>query len=262
MFGMGMTLKPQDFVVVARHPEALVVGVVAQFVIMPLVAFVLCTVGNIPSEIAIGVILVGTCPGGTASNVITYLAGGNVALSVAMTTISTLLSPALTPLLTYLYAGTWISVPVTGMFFSIMQVIIIPIALGLGVRILFKEKIERVEKLLPSVSVVAIVIIIASITSANANTLATVGFFVLAVVMLHNGIGLALGYIVSALLGFGSTIRRTIAIEVGMQNSGLAVSLAVMHFGSLAALPGALFSIWHNISGSVVAWWWGKRYSK
>jgi BASS family bile acid:Na+ symporter len=235
MFGMGITLQPADFLVVVKFPLALIAGVVAQFVIMPLVAWALCMFFNLPPLLAVGIMLVGTCPGGTASNVITYLSKGDVALSVAMTTASTLLSPALTPLLTYLYAGRWVSVPVASMFVSIVQVIIIPVGLGIMVRLLLQKYIDRVLTLLPSVSVMAIVTIIAG---------------------MHNVGGLALGYAASALLGFDQKVRRTIAIEVGMQNSGLAVSLAIVHFEAIAALPGAIFSIWHNISGSLVAWWW------
>lgn len=259
MFGMGITLKPSDFVVVIQYPQALITGVVAQFVIMPLAAWLLCLLFNLPPLLAIGVILVGTCPGGTASNVITYLSKGDVALSVAMTTTSTLLSPALTPLLTYLYAGSWIPVPVFSMLISIFQIIIVPVGLGVGVRILLKEKIERVIAILPSVSVLAIVTIIAGITAANAHALRTVGVLTVIVVMLHNVAGLTLGYAAGLLCKCDERIRRTIAIEVGMQNSGLAVSLAIMHFEAVAALPGAMFSIWHNISGSIAAWWWRKR---
>ncbi len=259
MFGMGMTLQPSDFVVVVKYPLALVTGVVAQFIIMPLVAWLLCMLFNLPPLLAIGVILVGTCPGGTASNVITYLSKGDVALSVAMTTASTLLSPALTPLLTYLLAGRWVPVPVVSMVVSIVQVIIVPVALGIMVRLLLKKNIARVLMVLPSVSVVAIVTIIAGITAANAHALQSVGCMAVLVVMLHNVAGLGLGYGAAALMGFDNRVRKTIAIEVGMQNSGLAVSLAIVHFDALAALPGAIFSIWHNISGSLAAWWWQRR---
>lgn len=259
MFGMGITLKPSDFVVVLKYPQALITGVVAQFVIMPLAAWLLCLLFNLPPLLAIGVILVGTCPGGTASNVITYLSKGDVALSVAMTTISTLFSPALTPMLTYVYAGRWVPVPVLAMLISIFQIIILPVGLGIVVRILLKKYIDRVLPVLPSVSVMAIVTIIAGITAANAHSLHTVGLLTVIVVMLHNVAGLTLGYGAGLLFKFDEKIRRTIAIEVGMQNSGLAVSLAIMHFEALAALPGAIFSIWHNISGSIAAWWWRRR---
>ncbi|MCX8124098.1 MAG: bile acid:sodium symporter family protein [Spirochaetes bacterium] len=259
MFGMGITLQPDDFMHVAKFPRALVAGVVAQYAIMPLIAFVLTILLPLPSEIVAGLILVGSCPGGTASNVITYLAGGNVALSVAMTTASTLLSPIFTPLFTYLYAGRWVSVPVFSMFISIVKVIIIPVALGVVTRIFFKNTVERIIFILPSVSVMAIVTIIAGITAANAHTLHAVGALTVVAVILHNGAGLVLGYVASLVMHFDEKERRTIAIEVGMQNSGLAVSLAVMHFTALAALPGAIFSIWHNISGSIAAWWWKQR---
>lgn len=256
---MGITLKPSDFVVVVKYPMALVTGVVAQFIIMPLVAWLLCMLFHLPPLLAIGVILVGTCPGGTASNVITYLAKGDVALSVGMTTASTMLSPALTPLLTYLLAGRWVPVPLISMVVSIVQVIIVPVALGIMVRFLLKKYIDHVVMVLPSVSVVAIVTIIAGITAANAHSLHTVGCITILVVMLHNVAGFALGYGAATVMGFDKRVRKTIAIEVGMQNSGLAVSLAIVHFEALAALPGAIFSIWHNISGSLAAWWWQRR---
>ncbi|HOT20494.1 MAG TPA: bile acid:sodium symporter family protein [Spirochaetota bacterium] len=259
MFGMGITLEFSDFVHIVKIPGALIAGVIGQFFIMPLVAYLLCIVFQLPPMLAIGVILVGTCPGGTASNVITYLSKGDVALSVALTTTTTLVSPLATPLLTYLYAGTWIQVPVIPMLVSILQVIIIPIVLGITIRYAFKEKIKTIITILPSVSVVAIVTIVAGITAGNALALKTVGLLVIGVVMVHNVLGLIMGYLASWLFGFDEKIRRTIAIEVGMQNSGLAVSLAVTHFEAISALPGALFSIWHNISGSFIAWWWRRH---
>ncbi|HOQ11054.1 MAG: Sodium Bile acid symporter family protein [Spirochaetes bacterium ADurb.Bin218] len=258
MFGMGLTLTIEDFAVVLQKPRPLFAGVAAQFIIMPLVAFVLCKIFNLNPMLAIGVILVGTCPGGTASNVITYLSKGDVALSVAMTTASTLLSPIATPALTYVYAGKWIPVPVLSMFVSILQIIIIPVALGLALKMIFKDRLNVVQKFLPSVSVIAIVTIIAGITAANASNLRAMAVVAFSVVALHNLFGLAFGYLFGFALKFDKKVRRTIAIEVGMQNSGLAVSLAVLHFQSVAAVPGAIFSIWHNISGSILAWWWGR----
>ncbi len=259
MFGMGTTLHPSDFVLVFKYPQGLIIGISAQYIVMPLVAYILCIIFNLPSMLAIGVILVGTCPGGTASNVITYLSNGNVPLSVAMTTASTLLSPIITPLLTYFYAGRWVHVNVLSMFFSIMQVIVLPVALGIIVRLVFKERIKTFIHILPSISVLAIAVIIAGIISANAEKLFTVGLLTILVVMMHNGAGLLLGYLIAMLLRFDKKAKRTIAIEVGMQNSGLAVSLAIVHFGALSAIAGAIFSLWQNISGSLLAAWWRKR---
>lgn len=259
MFGMGTTLQPSDFVTVFKHPQAFIIGIVAQYAIMPAVAFILCLFFNLPSVLAIGVILVGTCPGGTASNVITYLAKGNVPLSVAMTTTSTLISPFMTPLLTYIYAGRWVHVDVLSMFISILQIIVLPIALGLGMRFMLKEKINYVIKILPSVSVLAIAFIIAVIISANSDKLSTVGLLTVFVVIIHNSAGLFLGYRTATLFRFDRKAARTISIEVGMQNSGLAVSLAIMHFGTLSAIAGAIFSVWQNLSGSILASWWRKR---
>lgn len=259
MFGMGTTLQLSDFITVFKYPRAFIIGIVAQYAIMPAVAFILCLIFNLPSVLAIGVILVGTCPGGTASNVITYLARGNVPLSVAMTTASTVISPFMTPLLTYIYAGRWIHVDVLSMFISILQIIVLPIALGLGMRLVLKEKINYIIKTLPSLSILAIALIIAVIIAANSDKLPTVGLLTIFVVVIHNSSGLLLGYWTAILLRLNKKAARTISIEVGMQNSGLAVSLAIMHFGALSAIAGAIFSVWQNLSGSILASWWRKK---
>lgn len=259
MFGMGTTLQPSDFVIVFKYPQALITGIFAQYLIMPLFAYILCIIFNLQPILAIGVILVGTCPGGTASNVITYLSKGNVPLSVAMTTASTLLSPLMTPLLTYFYAGRWVHVNVLSMFFSIMQVIVLPVASGLIVRVVFKERIKTFIHILPSISVLAIAVIIAGIIAANAEKLFTVGLLIILVVIMHNGAGYFLGYLIAILLRFDKKASRTISIEVGMQNSGLAISLAIVHFGAASAIAGAIFSLWQNLSGSMLAAWWRKR---
>lgn len=255
MFGMGLTLRPSDFKPILRHPKDILVGEIAQFLIMPLLAWLLCHLLNLPQELAIGVILVGCCPGGTASNVICYLAKGDIALSVAMTGVSTLLAPILTPFLVWLLAGESVSVDVTGMFISIVQVVIVPILLGLGVNHYFKQTTQRVVPLLPMVSTLAIASIIGIIVAHNAANLLTCSLIVAVTVVLHNLLGLALGYGLSTVAGSERSKRSAIAIEVGMQNSGLATSLATTHFAlfPMAAVPGALFSVWHNFSGSIAA---------
>lgn len=255
MFGMGLTLRAEDFGPVVRHPKAIVVGELAQFVIMPLLAWALCRVLALPQELALGVVLVGCCPGGTASNVICYLAKGDIALSVAMTGVSTLLAPVLTPCLVWLLAGQSVEVDVLGMFQSIVCVVILPIVLGLVVRRYFGMVTRRVEPLLPMVSSLAIAFIIGIIVAHNSESILSCSLIVAFVVMLHNVLGLALGYALAALTGSSNGQRSAIAIEVGMQNSGLATSLATSHFAMfpMAAVPGALFSVWHNFSGSVAA---------
>ncbi|HEY8463597.1 MAG TPA: bile acid:sodium symporter family protein [Bacillota bacterium] len=255
MFGMGLTLKPGDFKVVFSRPMDILIGFFAQFSIMPLLAYLLTKVFNLPLELSIGVILVGTCPGGTASNVMTYLAKGDVPLSVGMTAVSTLLAPVMTPLLTYLYAGQRVDVNMISMFISIVNVVILPIVLGFIFTKLFGKLTEKLTEVLPLISVTAIVAIVAAVVSANAAKILTSSFLIIAVVVLHNIFGYLSGYVLARLLKMSTPKCNAVAIEVGMQNSGLATALAATHFATLplATIPGAVFSVWHNISGSIVA---------
>lgn len=255
MFGMGLTLSPSDFRPVLQHPKDIIVGEVAQFLIMPTLAWLLCELLSLPTELAIGVILVGCCPGGTASNVICYLAKGDVALSVAMTGVSTLLAPLITPALVLLLAGESVNVDVVGMFTSIVQVVILPIFLGVVARHYFARTTKRIIPLMPMISTVSIAVIIGIIVSHNATNIISCSLIVAVVVILHNVFGLALGYGLSAFMGTEHKKRIAIAIEVGMQNSGLATSLAATHFAMfpMATVPGAMFSVWHNFSGSIAA---------
>ncbi|ELL1158128.1 sodium transporter [Pseudomonas aeruginosa] len=253
MFGMGLTLKGEDFREVARHPIRVLIGVLAQFVIMPGLAWLLCRLLLLPAEIAVGVILVGCCPGGTASNVMTWLSRGDVALSVAITSMTTLLAPLVTPALVWLLASAWLPVSFAAMFLSILQVVLVPIALGLLAQRLLGERTRQVAEVLPLVSVFSIVVIIAAVVAASQARIAESGLLIMAVVMLHNGFGLLLGYLTGKLTGMPLAQRKALAIEVGMQNSGLGAALANVHFAPLAAVPSALFSVWHNLSGSLLA---------
>ncbi len=253
MFGMGMTLKVEDFQRVLQHPKEVAIGVGAQFIIMPLVALALIKVFALPPELAIGVILVGTCPGGTASNVIAYLAKGDVALSVSMTMTTTLLAPIVTPALTYFLAGAWIDISFTAMMISIAQMVLAPVILGLLVHHFMADTTKKIMPAMPLVSVICIVLLVGCVVALSASKLATVGLTMAAIVILHNTFGLALGFTAAKLLHMDARKARTVAIEVGMQNSGMAASLAVMYFNPAAALPGAIFSVWHNVSGSLVA---------
>lgn len=255
MFGMGLTLKPSDFKPVVMHPKDILVGELAQFIVMPAVAWLLCKMLNLPQELALGVILVGCCPGGTASNVICFLAKGDIALSVAMTGLSTLLAPIATPALVYILAGESVDVDVVGMFMSIVQVVILPIILGFIVNHYFSTTTERFTPLLPMVSTIAIALIIGIIVAHNAQNIIQCSMTVAIVIILHNTLGLALGYLAGHLLGISHSKKTAIAIEVGMQNSGLATSLATAHFAMfpMATVPGAIFSVWHNFSGSIAA---------
>ncbi|MCI6640575.1 MAG: bile acid:sodium symporter family protein [Pygmaiobacter massiliensis] len=255
MFGMGLTLKLEDFKVVFTRPKDVLVGVVAQFAVMPFLAFVLIKVFNLPAELAVGVMLVGTCPGGTSSNVMTFLAKGDVALSVGMTSCTTLLAPIMTPALTYLYLRETVAVDAMSMFVSIVRVVVVPIALGFVVNKLFGKFTQAAVEVLPLVSVAAIVTIVGAVVSGNQAKLFTNGLLILGVVVLHNLMGYACGYGVGKLMGLSDAKCNALSIEVGMQNSGLATSLAGTVFPdlALATVPGALFSVWHNISGSIVA---------
>lgn len=262
MFGMGLTLNLSDFRIVGKKPLPVLTGVIAQFVIMPLAAFIIALVLQLPPEIAAGLVLVGACPGGTASNVMVYLAKGDLPVSVAMTTVSTLLAPLLTPFALLVFANEWLPVDPLAMFLSIFQVIIIPIALGLIIKQLFPKTVEKSVRALPIVSMAAIIAIVAGVVGANQENIAATGLLVFAAVVLHNSFGLALGYVTAKLVGLDETKRRAVSIEVGMQNSGLGTQLATVHFTPLAALPSAIFSVWHNISGPLLVSWWGRKSQK
>ena len=256
MFGMGLTLNLQDFKIVFSRPRDVIIGCLAQFTVMPLLAWGLSRLFSLDEALALGVILVGCCPGGTASNVITYLAKGDLALSVGMTGVSTLLAPFLTPLLTWALAGKSVNVDVVGMLLSILWVVILPIAIGLIVKWIWPKFTEKATDYLPAFSSIAIALIVAIIISANADKLLAGGLLIIVVVVLHNICGLGLGYLIGCLLGLSVSKKRAISIEVGMQNSGLASSLATIHFAAypLATIPGAIFSVWHNLSGAAVAY--------
>ena len=253
MFGMGMTLTPNDFREVLRRPVEVLIGVLAQFTIMPLVALALTKIFNLPPELAIGVILVGTCPGGTASNVMAYLARGDVALSVSMTLTTTLLAPIVTPLLTYFFAGAQIEVSLTAMMLSIAKIVLAPVLTGVALNHFLSGVTKKIQPILPVISSVAIILIAGTVVALSADKILTVGLTVAAVVILHNVCGLSLGYTAAKMFKMNPQKIRTVAIEVGMQNSGLAASLSLMYFNPIAALPAAVFSVWHNFSGSLIA---------
>ena len=259
MFGMGLTLTGQDFVRVFKKPLYVAIGVAAQFTIMPLLALLLAVTLRLPPELAAGVILLGCCPGGTASNVITYLAKGDVPLSVTMTSVSTVLAPLLTPVLMLILAGSWLPVDAGGLFVSILQIVLLPVLAGVVVNTFLGQTVRRVTPILPLVSVAAIVVIVMAVVAASRENLLTVGPLIFVIVVVHNLTGLALGYGLGHLAGVNPSGRRAISIEVGMQNSGLSVALASVHFGGLAALPGAIFSIWHNVSGPALATYWSRN---
>lgn len=262
MFGMGMTLNKDDFKTVLERPIDVVFGSILQFSLMPLLAFLVITIFHLPTELALGFILLGSCPGGTASNVITYLAKGDVALSVAITTFSTLLAPMITPILVLGFAGTWIDVSAYSMFLSIVKIVLIPVILGVIINNSLGKKIDSIRQVLPLLSVVAIVLIVGAIIGVNSEKIVSSGVIVLLAVIIHNALGLLLGYIGTKLIGMDEKKSRAVTIEVGVQNSGLAVALATIHFSPLAAVPGAIFSVWHNITGPILANYWSKKDKK
>lgn len=259
MFGMGLTLTPVDFKLVLTNPKSVILGILSQFTIMPVAAFIIAYLMQLPPELAAGLVLLGSVPGGTASNVMVYLARGNLPLSITMTSLSTLLAPVVTPLLLLLLAGQWMPVDPVAMFKSIVLVIIIPIALGLIVRRIIPVIVEKSINVVPLISVAAIIIIVSAVVSGNVEAIGKAGLVLFIAVAIHNATGLILGYFVAKLIGLGESERRAISLEVGMQNSGLGVALATAHFGPLAALPSAIAAVWHNITGPIIATVWSKR---
>ncbi|HKJ71575.1 MAG TPA: bile acid:sodium symporter family protein [Gammaproteobacteria bacterium] len=258
MLGMGLTLTPANFAEVVRRPRLVGLGVALQFSVMPAAAWLAGNLLGLPPAVVAGLVLVGSCPGGTASNVICYLARGEVALSITLTAVSTLAAVVLTPALTWLYVGRTVPVPVAGMLVTIAEVVLLPVAAGVAVNAAAGHRLHGLKRVFPAVSVAAIVVIIAIVVALNRDALASMGPAVAAAVVLHNLAGLAAGYGFAAGIGLDRRMARTLAIEVGMQNSGLGVALAAKFLTPLAALPGALFSVWHNLSGSLLAARWAR----
>ncbi|MEW8084281.1 MAG: bile acid:sodium symporter family protein [Candidatus Thiodiazotropha endolucinida] len=259
MFGMGMTLTWKNFTDILKKPVVIGFGVFMQYLVMPFAAWLIAVVSGLPPYLMAGLVLVGACPGGTASNVVCFLARGDVALSITLTTASTLLAIIATPILTWLYVGQKVPVPVASMLWSIFKIVLLPVTLGVLVNTLFGRKLGAFKHIFPLLSVLAIVVIIAIIVALNRSNLANLGMAIALAVIMHNLLGLMGGYWLPKLLGWDERVCRTLAIEVGMQNSGLGVALAVKYFSVAAALPGALFSIWHNLTGSMLAGYWSRR---
>lgn len=259
MFGMGLTLSVDDFKAVFQAPKSVIIAAISQYTIMPLVAFALAILLKLPPELAAGVILVGCAPGGTASNVMAYLAKGNAALSVCATAVSTLMAPIMTPFLTWLLAKQWMEVSFWSMFVSVVQVVLLPIVLGVLVHYLFPKQVEKSTAVLPLISVIGIVGVASAVVAVNKDNLLSNGLLIFIVVVLHNCLGLLLGFWLAKLFKLNYPSQKTIAIEVGMQNSGLATTLAMTYFSPLAAVPSVIFSVWHNISGPLLATFWSRK---
>lgn len=260
MLGMGLTIRWEDLAHLAVNPRQIILGLLAQYSIMAGLAWCLVKALGLPIDLAIGVVLVGCCPGGTASNVIAWMARGDVAYSVSLTIASTLAAPLLTPFLVAQLIGARLEVDVVPMMRSMGEIVLLPVVTGYLLRQLLRGRLEHVLAVLPAISAVAIGLIVAIVIAGQRGRLGEVTGVLAAAVVLHNLVGLLLGYALAKVYGLEEALRRTLAIEVGMQNSGLAVSLARTHFDGLAGatLPGALFSVWHNLSGSILAaiWRW------
>jgi len=259
MLGMGLTLRPVDFAIVAKRPWPLLLGVAAQYVVMPLLGLGIAVALDLSPLLTAGMILVGASPGGTASNVMVYLSRGDTALSVAMTTVSTLLAPILTPALVLVLAGEFLPVDPGALVISILQIVLVPVLLGLLLRLFLPRQVERFLDVLPLVSVTGVTVVVVAVVAASSSTILSIGILVVVAVILHNSLGLGLGYLIGRVFGLPVASRRALSIEVGMQNSGLAAALAVAHFNPVAALPAAIFSVWHNVSGSLLASYWSRK---
>lgn len=260
MFTMGLTLTPRDFAAVMRRPWAVCIGIAAHYIIMPGAGWLIAHALHLSPELAVGLILVGCAPSGTASNVMTFLSKGDVALGVSVATISTLLAPILTPALTAALAGSYLHVDAGSMVVDIVKTVLVPILLGVLVRLIIREAgVRAIAPALPWIGTVVIAWIVAIVVAGSSGKLANVGGIVFLAVVLHNGFGLLLGYLAARIAGLDAASRRALAFEVGMQNSGLAATLAKAHFSPLAALPSAVFSVWHNVSGAVAAAYFARR---
>jgi len=259
MFGIGAVLELEDFKRIGKRPVIVLIGSVAQFSLMPIGAFVLARLFRLPDEIAVGLILTGSAPGAMASNVMSYIARADVAYSVSLTTVSTLLCPVLTPGLTFLLARSRLEVPFWQMVGSVLKMVVVPLFLGFGLRQLFKEKMRKVLEIFPAISVTFIIFICSVVIALNRDYLVKVsGLIIVSVVILHV-YGMAGGYGVASVFGMESRRRRTLAIEIGMQNAGLGTVLALEHFGERAAMPAALFVFVCLVGASVAAGLWQRR---
>ncbi|MGV2986700.1 bile acid:sodium symporter family protein [Vibrio sp. E150_011] len=259
MLAMGLTLQPADFLKAIKNKKAVGLGLVLQFTVMPTAALLISMMLNFSPELTLGMVLVGTVAGGTSSNVMCYLAKGDVALSITMTALSTFLGVILTPFIIELIMGQSVDIPVLGMIQSLFKIVFLPVSIGVLCNVFFHKVVSKVEPLLPLISMIAIVLIVAIVVALTGSKLAAVGPIVMLAVILHNGFGLTAGYFISKAMGFEEKVCRTIAFEVGLQNSGLATALALKFFTPASAVAGSLFSVWHNISGSIVAGYFSKR---
>lgn len=263
LFAMGTTLKLENFIHVFKHPREIAVGISVQYIVMPLLALSLASLFSLDAALTVGLILVGTVPGGTASDVITFLANGDVALSVSLTAVSTVISPILTPLITLVLIGNQIHFNPTEMFISIVQIVIIPIALGLILNYKFPAFCEKLRDYLPAIASIVICLIVAGVIGANKQAILTSSGIIILVIIIQYFLAMLLGFVAGYLSGMGKKQIVTIAIELAFQNSGLSTGLAKTHFPNLSAatVPGALYSVWQNFAGSIIAYLIKKYYN-
>lgn len=259
MLGMGMTLSVPDFTMIAKHPAPVAIGVLTEYAVMPAVGWSVAHVVPLPPTLKVGIILIGCVPSGTTSNVCNYLAKANTALSVSMTALSTLLAPLFTPVLALLLAGTYMAVPAKSMAVSIIEIVLIPVGIGLACNVFFHRQVARIQPAMPWVSVLAIACVVAAVVSKSQPLIAKAGALMLLAIFLENGTGHALGYAVARACGVSRRNRRTIAIEVGLQNAGLASTLAIQYLSAAVAAPCAVATFWHTITGSLLAMYWRLR---
>lgn len=262
MLGMGLTMSLDDFKLVFSRPKDVLYGIVLRYFIMPFVGFAVAKLLGLPPALAAGLILVGCCPSGTASNVMTFLSKGDTALSVTVSSFNTVLAPLLTPFIFLFLAGTLIPIKAEALLIDIFKMVLLPVGLGIALRLIASDIVTRLIKVIPVISVVSIIAIIAIVVALSAAKLATVAVIAFIAVALHNGIGLGLGYGASRALGMSDKKAKAISFEIGMENSGLAVALAIAHLDPIAAIPGAIFSVWHNLTGSMLAGYWGSKADK
>lgn len=259
MLGMGLTMSAKDFKVVLSRPKDVAAGIILRYLIMPLVAWGIAKSFDLSPALAAGLILVGCCPSGTASNVMTFIAKGDTALSVSVSSLNTILAPILTPFLFLMFAGTVVPIDPMLLLLDIVKIVLLPILLGMALRMIFPKQVTAYQPIIPAFSVLAIVITVGVVVALNAAKLSAVAIIALLAVALHNALGLGLGYFSARLLNMSEPKARAISYEIGMENSGLAVALALAHLDPIAAIPGAIFSVWHNFSGSLLASYWVKK---
>jgi BASS family bile acid:Na+ symporter len=259
MLGMGLTMRLADFALVLKRPRDVLAGVLLRYLIMPLVALGVTRLLNLPPSLGAGLILVGCCPSGTASNVMTLISKGDTALSVTVSAINTVLAPIVTPFIFLYLAGTLIPIDTGALLTDILKIVLAPIAIGVALNMVAGPLVRKLQTFIPLVSVVAIIVIITIVIALSAAKLATVAMIAFIAVALHNALGLGLGYGAARGVGMSHRQGKAIAFEIGMENSGLAVALALAHLDPVAAIPGAIFSVWHNFTGSMLAGYWAGK---